>query len=188
MQGVAGPAWSSPSPHSLPILVVLCGRQSLQALTTRQPRTKGFLPPSLYFRSACQHSNTRWRRPLPSRRVRTKCAASAWRLSSRRRQPRSGGSGSFPTATTRIACLASGSGGVPSSLRTQSSSKCSRGLTYRIWEKVWFGICFHPQGSLPLSSTGEWWVLEQGLEQVADPPWAQLPFPLKHGWQFLPGI
>lgn len=115
---------------------VLCGRQSFWALTTPQPRTKGFLPPSLYFRSACQHSNTRWRRPLPSRRVRTKRAASAWRLSSRKRQPQSGGSGSFPTATTRIACPASGSGGVPSSLRTQSSSKCSRVLTYRIWEKV----------------------------------------------------
>lgn len=81
---------------------------------------------SLYFRSACQHLNTRWKRPSPSRQVRTKCAVSAWKWSSRRRLPLRGDLGFSPTAITRTACPASDSGGVPSSSRTQSLSKYSK--------------------------------------------------------------
>lgn len=80
---------------------------------------------SLYFRSACQHLNTRWKRPSPSRQVRTKCAVSAWKWSSRRHLPLRGDLGFSPTAITRTACPASDSGGVPSSSRTQSLSKYS---------------------------------------------------------------
>lgn len=74
-------------------------------------------------RCAWQRLSTTWRGPLPSRPARTRCAASAWRWCMRNPQPRRGGLGSCPTATTRTACPASASGDVPSSSRTPSSSE-----------------------------------------------------------------
>lgn len=71
---------------------------------------------------AWQHLSLIWRRPLLSRPVRWRCAASVWKCCVRNHQPLRGGLGSLPTATTHTSCPAFGSGDVPSSSRNPSSS------------------------------------------------------------------
>lgn len=75
-------------------------------------------------RRALKPMRKTWRYHLPSSAARTWCAACAWRWCLRRSTLASAALASSPTATTATVWSAFASGGVPSSLRAKSSSKC----------------------------------------------------------------
>nr|KAF6495803.1 hypothetical protein HJG63_010169 [Rousettus aegyptiacus] len=111
-----------PESANLKILVSTCMEKCMKSVGYKSCIFLTQNKEKLMRRSACRHSDTRWRRPLPSRQVKTKCSVSAWKWSSRSHLLLRGDLGFSLIAIIHTACPASDSGGAPSSLRTQSLS------------------------------------------------------------------